>query len=92
VNALIGREQVKIGSPERTDEHRVDSLLMIGGTEFAQRPVGFMTLRGSSLQICPVLLNQVRLKGRSNFVGGLEPAIDRTIARSVVNHAVSTPG
>jgi hypothetical protein len=42
-----------------------------------------------TLQISPMLLDQVRLKSRSDFVGCLQGVIDSPVPRSVVNHAVS---
>jgi hypothetical protein len=51
--------------------------------------VGGRTPRSSALWGGPVLLDEVRLKGRSDFIGCLERLVDGLVPRSVVNHAAN---
>jgi hypothetical protein len=45
--------------------------------------------RGRALRISLVLLDQVRLKSRSDFVNGLECLLYSSVPRNVLNHAAS---
>ncbi len=53
--------------------------------------VGGGALRGSAIRISAVLLDEVRLKRRSNFVCRLQRMVDSPVPRDVVNHAASIP-
>src|SRR5262249_32114457 len=41
------------------------------------------------IRISPVLLDEVRLEGRSDFVGRLQRVVDGPVSCGVVNHAAS---
>ena len=45
--------------------------------------VGSRTLRGSAIRICAMLLDQVRLKGCSDFIGCFEGLVDGPIHAAV---------
>ena len=51
--------------------------------------VGGRTPRGSALRVGPVLLDKMRLKGRSDFIGRLKRMVDGLVPGSVVNHAAN---
>jgi hypothetical protein len=51
--------------------------------------VGGRTPRSSAFWIGPVLLDQMRLKRRSDLIGCLERLVDGLVPRSVVNHAAN---
>jgi hypothetical protein len=51
--------------------------------------VGGRTPRSSALRVGPMLLDEVRLKGRGDFIGCLERLVDGLVPRSVVNHAAN---
>src|SRR5580704_19769008 len=51
--------------------------------------VGSGALRSGAIRISPVLLYEVCLKCRSDFVGCLQRVVDGPVSCGVVNHAVS---
>src|SRR6266566_9452662 len=51
--------------------------------------VGGGALRGGTLRISPVFLDEVGLQGRGDFVGRLQRVVDGPIPCGVVNHRVS---
>src|SRR5579862_7246118 len=51
--------------------------------------VGRGALRGGTLRISPVFLDEMGLQGGGDFVGRLQRVVDGPIPRSVVNHRVS---
>jgi hypothetical protein len=55
--------------------------------------VGGRTPWGSALRVGPVLLDEMGLKGRGDFIGCLKRMVDGPVPSSVVNHAanVNTP-
>ena len=46
-------------------------------------------LRGGALRISPVFLDEMGLKGGSDFVGCLQRVVDGPVPCSVVNHGAS---
>ena len=53
--------------------------------------VGSGILGGGAIWISPVLLDEVSLKGGSDFVGRLQRVVDGPVPCGVVNHAASIP-
>ena len=51
--------------------------------------VGSGALRSGAIRISPVLLDEVCLKCRRDFVGCLQRVVDGPVSCGVVNHAVS---
>ena len=53
--------------------------------------VGSRALRSGAIRISPVLLDEVCLKCRSDFVGCLQRVVDGPVPCGVVNHVASIP-
>lgn len=51
--------------------------------------VGGRAPRRSALWVGPVLLDEMRLKGRGDFIGCLERLVDGLVPSCVVNHAAN---
>src|SRR5262249_23913011 len=89
-SAVAQRDLVRLRNAVGLDSSQPLTQALTGLPQQLERVDG-RALRGSPIQLGAVLLDQVRLKRRSDLIGRLQRMIDGPVPRRVVNHAPSIP-